>query len=59
MNEPQKIPLTNNPRSKQPNLIRLEPSLDNDLKNDLWTQNENNYKNNSQSIQPLESDEVD
>lgn len=66
MKEPEKIPLTDNPRNKEPKKIRLYPEPIND---DLWQaydtqhgppilakKNEDTLENNSQSIQELESD---
>ena len=69
MQEPNRIPLTNNPRSKEPKRLPLgkqypEPMTD-DLCEAVYTQhsppilakkNENHLENNSQSIQELESD---
>lgn len=54
MKEPQKIPLTDNPRTKQVQIIRLIPNQIN--KN--WY-NEDYNENNSESIQQLESYETD
>ena len=69
MQEPNRIPLTNNPRSKQAKKFPLkkqypEPIID-DLCDTTHTQhsppilakkNEDHLENNSQSIQELESD---
>lgn len=65
MKEPEKIPLTNNPRSRDIQKIPLtkvesDPDIDNYKR--LWitvTDNENNSKNDSQSISELESYETD
>jgi hypothetical protein len=58
MKEPQKIPLTDNPKTKEPRKIPLTSDRDYDIDmiDDIWTKNENNQQNNSQSIQQLESD---
>jgi hypothetical protein len=50
MQEPNRIPLTNNPRSKQPKKFPLEKQYPEPITN------ENNLENNSESIQELESD---
>lgn len=65
MKEPEKIPLTDYPKNKEPQRIRLYPQP---MIDDLWEvvetnhcppilakQNENNLENNSQSISELES----
>jgi hypothetical protein len=54
--EPKKIPLTDNPRSKEPQRIPLKKSYPEPITQDLWIKNENHLENNSQSIQQLESD---
>jgi hypothetical protein len=68
MREPDKIPLTNNPRNKEPQKIPLtkiypEPIIDDLYEPNeagcgvVWTKkNENNKQDNTQSIQELESD---
>jgi hypothetical protein len=69
MKEPNRIPLTNNPRSKEPKKLPLEKQYPEPIIDDLWDsvytqhsppilakKNENNLENNSQSIQELESD---
>lgn len=68
MKEPEKIPLTDSPRNKEPQKIRLYPEP---ITNDLWQaydtkhgppvlakNNENNLENNSQIIQELETNET-
>jgi hypothetical protein len=73
MKEPEKIPLTDNPRSKEPEKIPLNKIYPEPMTNDVWDRfdtynstpvfakknNENNLENNSQSIQQLESHETD
>jgi hypothetical protein len=58
MKEPQRIPLTNHPKTKEPQRIPLtsDRHYDIDMSDDLWIKNEDNKQNNSQSIQQLESD---
>lgn len=59
MKEPQKFPLTNHPRSKEPTKIRLYPE---EITEDIWNKNidhENHLENNSQSIQKLETEQTD
>jgi len=60
MKEPQRIPLTDNPKIKEPQKIPLtsDRHYDIDMSDDLWTKNENNQQNNSQSVQQLESDSI-
>jgi len=58
MKEPTKIKLTDNPENKKVNLIPL-PSMshyDIEMTDDLWTKNEDNKQNNTQSISELESE---
>lgn len=58
MQEPNKIPLTDNPRNKEPKKIPLTtPNYYNiEMTDDLWIKNENNKQNNQTSVQELESD---
>lgn len=63
MKEPERIPLTDNPRSKNVKkfpLTTTNPNPDVDNYKKLWVtptaNNENNSENNSQSISELESD---
>jgi hypothetical protein len=71
MQEPNRIPLTDNPRSKEPVKIPLT-SYSESIIDDLWERydipsgsqvfakkNENNQQDNKASIQQLESDKVD
>lgn len=61
--EPKKIKLTDSPENKRVNLTPL-PAVNNyldSMDDDVYTKlenNENNTQDNSQSIQQLESDEV-
>jgi hypothetical protein len=57
MKEPKKIPLTDHPRNKEPQKIRLLPE-DNTIILDYLDKDENNPKDNSESIQQLESDKT-
>lgn len=61
MKEPTPIPLTDNPRHTEPPKIRLTTPnhYDIEMTDDIWTKNENNQQNNTQSIQQLESDKTD
>ena len=54
MKEPKRIPLTDNPRTKEVKKIPLTPILDH-IEN---LSNENHSQNCSQSIQQLESDKT-
>ena len=56
MEEPKRIPLTDNPKHKEPQKLRLFP--DNDSFLDDFDKDENYQQNNSQSIQQLESDKT-
>lgn len=69
MQEPKKIPLTDSPRSKEPQKIPLIKQYPEPIIDDVWDiydtkcgppvlakKNENYLENNSQSIQELESD---
>jgi hypothetical protein len=60
MKEPKRIPLTDNPRNKEPQkLLLTAPNHYNiEMFDDVWTKtdNENNQQNNPTSIQELESD---
>lgn len=71
MQEPNRIPLTNNPRSKEPKRLPLNKQYSEPIIDDTWEvhdtkcgppvlakQNENHLENNSQSIQELESDQI-
>jgi hypothetical protein len=59
MKEPKRIPLTDNPRNKEPQKLPLitYDNYDIGITDDLWikTDNENNQQNNPTSIQELES----
>jgi len=72
MKEPNRIPLTNNPRIREPQKIPLKTQYLDAMEDDLWDKheiphappifskkNENNKQNNTSSIQQLESDKVD
>ena len=69
MQEPKRIPLTDNPRIKEPIKIPLNSEA---MSDDIWDrfdvncgppifakQNENNQQNNTTSISELESDKID
>lgn len=59
MKEPEKFPLTNNPKIKQTTKHRLYPETTN---NDIWSKSldhEDNLENNSQSIQELGAEQTD
>ena len=56
MEEPKRIPLTDNPKHKEPQKLRLFP--DNDSFLDDFDKDENYQQNNSQSIQQLEPDKT-
>lgn len=71
MKEPNRIPLTDNPRVIEPKRIRLETQYLDSIEDDLWEKhevnhappvfaknNENNQQNNTSSIQQLESDKT-
>lgn len=72
MKEPKRIPLSDNPRCKEPNRIPLT-TYSEPIKDDLWEKhdigngpppvfskiNEDNQHNNTSSVQKLESDETD
>lgn len=58
MKEPEKIPLTNNPRSKTVTKIPLESNNYPTFVEIIDWYNENYRQNNSQSIQQLESDKT-
>lgn len=60
MKEPKRIPLTENPRNKEPEKIPLPPTskYDTEIVDDIWIKNENNNQNNTTSIQKLESDQT-
>lgn len=55
MDEPKRIPLTDNPKTKEPKRIRLWADEDKTL-DDI--DNENNKQNNSTSISKLESNKT-
>jgi hypothetical protein len=61
MKEPKRIPLTDNPRHKEPEKLPLTtPEYYNiDMFDDIWIKDENTQQNNTTSIQQLESDKVD
>ena len=56
MDEPKRIPLTDNPKKQEPKKIRLFPD-DDPILDDL-DKNENHKQNNQTSIQQLESDKT-
>ncbi len=60
MKEPKRIPLTDNPRNKEPEKLPLTtPSqYDIEMVDDIWIKNENHTKDNTTSIQQLESDKT-
>jgi hypothetical protein len=62
MKEPKRIPLTDNPRNKEPQKLPLTtPNHYNiEMIDDIWikTDNENNQQNDSKSICKLESNET-
>ena len=60
MKEPQKIPLTNNPKNKEPKKIPLTtPNYFNiEMADDLWIKNEDNKQNDTQSVQKLETEQI-
>jgi hypothetical protein len=60
MKEPKRIPLTDNPKNKEPEKIPLTTPnhYDIDMSDDVWIKDENNQQNNTTSIQQLESDET-
>ena len=57
MDEPKRIPLTDNPKIKEPKRIRLWADEDKIL-DDIDIDNENNKQNNSIGIQKLDSDKT-
>jgi hypothetical protein len=57
MKEPQKIPLTNNPKSKEPEKRKLVSDHYYDI--DTNYNNENHPENNSEGLSELESYETD
>ena len=72
MKEPQRIPLSDNPRCKEPKKIPLEKLYLDSIQDDLWEKhdtvggppvfakkNENNQQNNTTSISELESNKID
>lgn len=63
MKEPKRIPLTNNPRNKEPQKLPLTTlkHYDIDMTDDVWIKikNEDNKQNDQTSIQQLESDKID
>jgi hypothetical protein len=61
MKEPQKIKLTDNPSNKNVKLTPLPSTTQYDIEmdNDVWIKDENNQKNNSQSVPKLESESSD
>ncbi len=58
MKEPKRIPLTDNPKNKEPQKIPLTtPShYDIEMIDDVWIKDENYKQDSTQSIQKLESD---
>ena len=73
MKEPKRIPLTDHPRTKEPNKIPLgsNRTYPESIQDDLWIReetnggppifskhNEDNQQNNTTSIQQLESDKT-
>jgi hypothetical protein len=60
MKEPTRLKLTNNPSNKKVQLIPLtSDNYDMTMIDDVWTKDENNSQDNSQSIQQLESESSD
>lgn len=61
MKEPQRIKLTDNPEIKKVNLTPLPSTsqYDIEMESDIWSKNENNQQDNSQSISKLESESSD
>ena len=53
MKEPKRIPLTDNPKIKEPQKIRLLPQ-----DNKILDEHEDNQQNNKTSIQQLESNKT-
>lgn len=61
MKEPKRIPLTDSPRTQEPQKIRLtsQSQYDIEMGDDIWIKNNENHKQNDKtSIQQLESDET-
>lgn len=71
MKEPKRIPLTDNPKNKEPNKIPLKTNYPEPMVDDLWDRydtsfgqtifakkNEDNQQDNKTSIQQLESDKI-
>jgi hypothetical protein len=57
MKEPKRIPLTDNPRNKEPQKLPLTTPNNYDIEmiDDVWTKNENNKQDDKTSISELES----
>jgi hypothetical protein len=57
MKEPERIPLTNSPKHKEPKRISLTTPSNYDIEiiDQIWIKNEDNKQDNSQSVQPLET----
>jgi hypothetical protein len=62
MKEPKRIPLTDNPRNKEPQKLPLTTPMYYDIEmiDDVWIkkEDENNQQNNTQSIPKLESNQI-
>jgi hypothetical protein len=58
MKEPKRIPLTDNPKNKEPQKIPLTTPNHYDIEmiDDVWIKDENYKQDSTQSIQKLESD---
>jgi len=60
MKEPKRIPLTDNPRNKEPQKLPLTTPNHYDIEmiDDVWMKNENNQQDDKTSIQKLEPDQT-
>lgn len=60
MQEPNRIPLTDFPRNKEPQKIPLTTTSNYhaEVHDDLWINNENNQQNNQTSVSELESNQT-
>ena len=61
MKEPKRIPLTDSPRHKEVTKIPLRSQYPEPMEDDVYIKkyDEDNSKDNSQSIQPLDSESFD
>jgi hypothetical protein len=57
MKEPERIPMTDAPKNKEPKKIPLTTPSNYDIEmiDHLWVKNEDNKQDNSQSLQSLET----